>query len=69
MRTEIPPPGRPMAFPDWSEAIFDCVRRYLPDARAVGKQPKRGEDTKRNFKHAKGRGEAGLWVPVQRSAS
>jgi hypothetical protein len=39
--SRIPPPGRPMAFPEWSEAIVDSVRRYLPDARAVGKQPKR----------------------------
>jgi hypothetical protein len=37
MRTTIPPPGRAMAFPEWSEAIVDGVRAYLPDARAVRK--------------------------------
>jgi hypothetical protein len=37
MRTEIPPPGRAMSFPEWSEAIVAGVRRYLPDVRAVRK--------------------------------
>jgi hypothetical protein len=37
MRSEIPPPGRAMSFPEWAEAIVDGVRRYLPDARAVRK--------------------------------
>jgi hypothetical protein len=37
MRSEVPPPGRPMTFPEWSAAIVDGVRRYLPDARAVRK--------------------------------
>jgi hypothetical protein len=37
MRTEIPPPGRAMSFPEWAEAIVAGIRRYLPDARAVRK--------------------------------
>jgi hypothetical protein len=37
MRSDVPPPGRAMSFPEWSEAIVDGVRRYLPDARAVRK--------------------------------
>jgi hypothetical protein len=37
MRSEIPPPGKAMTFPEWSAAIVDGVRRYLPDARAVRK--------------------------------
>ena len=37
MRSEIPPPGRAMAFPEWAAVIVDGVRRYLPDARAVRK--------------------------------
>jgi hypothetical protein len=37
MRSDVPPPGRAMAFPEWAEAIVAGVRRYLPDARAVRK--------------------------------
>jgi hypothetical protein len=37
MRSEVPPPGRAMSFPEWAEAIVGAVRRYLPDARAVRK--------------------------------
>jgi hypothetical protein len=37
MRSEVPPPGKAMAFREWAEAIVDGVRRYLPDARAVRK--------------------------------
>jgi hypothetical protein len=37
MRSAIPPPGRAMTFPEWSVAIVDGVRAYLPDARAVRK--------------------------------
>jgi hypothetical protein len=37
MRSEVPPPGRAMAFPEWAEANVAGVRRYLPDARAVRK--------------------------------
>jgi hypothetical protein len=37
MRSEVPPPGRPMSFEAWSAAIVDGVRGYLPDARAVRK--------------------------------
>jgi hypothetical protein len=37
MRSEVPPPGRALSFPEWSEAIVAGVRRYLPDARAVRK--------------------------------
>jgi hypothetical protein len=37
MRSEVPPPGRAMSFPEWSEAIVAGVRAYLPDARAVRK--------------------------------
>ena len=35
MRREVPPPGRAMTFPEWSAAIVDGVRAYLPDVRAV----------------------------------
>jgi hypothetical protein len=35
MRSDVPPPGRAMSFPDWSEAIVAGVRAFLPDARAV----------------------------------
>jgi hypothetical protein len=41
MRTEVPPPGRAMSFPEWAEAIVAGVRRYLPDARAVRKGGRR----------------------------
>jgi hypothetical protein len=37
MPSEIPPPGRAMAFPEWAAAIVAGVRTYLPDARAVRK--------------------------------
>jgi hypothetical protein len=37
MRNEIPPPGRAMTFLEWSAAIVEGVRAYLPDARAVRK--------------------------------
>jgi hypothetical protein len=37
IRTEVPPPGRTMSFPEWAEAIVAGVRRYLPDAWAVRK--------------------------------
>jgi hypothetical protein len=37
MRSEVPPPGRAMAFPEWAAEIVAGVRRYLPDARAVRK--------------------------------
>jgi hypothetical protein len=37
MRSEVPPPGRAMAFSEWSEAIVAGVRRYLPDTKAVRK--------------------------------
>jgi hypothetical protein len=40
MRTEVPPPGRPMSFDAWARAIVDGVRRYLPDARAARKGPR-----------------------------
>jgi hypothetical protein len=41
MRNEVPPPGRAMSFPEWSEAIVAGVRRYLPDARAARKGHRR----------------------------
>jgi hypothetical protein len=37
MRSDVPPPGKSMTFPEWSEAIVDGVRARLPDARAVRK--------------------------------
>jgi hypothetical protein len=37
MRSEVPPPGRAISFPEWSEAIVAGVRGYLPDARAARK--------------------------------
>src|SRR5450631_1156092 len=37
MRTDVPPPGRAMTFPEWSAAIVAGVRVFLPDARAVRK--------------------------------
>jgi hypothetical protein len=37
MRSDVPPPGRAMTFPEWSAAIVAGVRAYLPDARAVRK--------------------------------
>jgi hypothetical protein len=37
MRTEIPPPGRAMRFPEWARSIVDGVRAFLPDATAVRK--------------------------------
>jgi hypothetical protein len=37
MPPEVPPPGQAMTFPEWSRAIIDGVRAYLPDARAVRK--------------------------------
>ena len=37
MRSEIPPPGPAMTFSEWSEAIVDGVRAYLPDAQAARK--------------------------------
>jgi hypothetical protein len=41
IRSEVPPSGRAMTFPEWSEAIVAGVRRYLPDARAVRKGHRR----------------------------
>jgi hypothetical protein len=35
MRSDVPPPGRAMAFPEWSAAIVAGVRAYLPDARGA----------------------------------
>jgi hypothetical protein len=35
MRSDIPPPGRAMAFPEWAAAIVAGVR--VPDAKAVRK--------------------------------
>jgi hypothetical protein len=35
MRSEIPPPGRAMPFPEWAAAIVAGVGARLPDARAV----------------------------------
>jgi hypothetical protein len=40
MRSEVPPPGRAMTFPEWSEAIVACVRVFLPDVRAARKGPR-----------------------------
>jgi hypothetical protein len=40
MRSDIPPPGRAMTFPDWAEAIVAGVRVFLPDAKAVRKGPR-----------------------------
>jgi hypothetical protein len=40
MRSEVPPPGRAMSFPEWSEAIVAGVRGYLPDAQAARKGPR-----------------------------
>jgi hypothetical protein len=37
MRSDIPPPGRAMAFPAWSAAIVAGIRVFLPDAQAVRK--------------------------------
>jgi hypothetical protein len=37
MRSEVPPPGRAMTFPEWARAIVDGVRAFLPDATAVRK--------------------------------
>jgi hypothetical protein len=40
MRSDVPPPGKAMTFPEWSAAIVAGVRRYLPDARAGRKVPR-----------------------------
>jgi hypothetical protein len=37
MRTDVPPPGKPMTFPEWSAAIVAGVRAFLPDVRAARK--------------------------------
>jgi hypothetical protein len=37
MRSDVPPPGKAMTFPEWSAAIVDGVRRFIPEARAVRK--------------------------------
>jgi hypothetical protein len=37
MRSDVPPPGRAMTFPEWARAIVDGVRAFLPDATAVRK--------------------------------
>jgi hypothetical protein len=37
MRTDVPPPGRAMTFPEWSAAIVAGVRAFLPDVRAARK--------------------------------
>jgi hypothetical protein len=40
MRSEVPPTGRAMAFPEWAEAIVAGVRRFIPEARAARKGPR-----------------------------
>jgi hypothetical protein len=37
MRTDVPPPGKAMTFPEWSAAIVAGVRAFLPDVRAARK--------------------------------
>jgi hypothetical protein len=37
MRTDVPPPGKSMTFPEWSAAIVAGVRAFLPDVRAARK--------------------------------
>jgi hypothetical protein len=39
-RIDVPPPGRAMTFPAWSEAIVAGVRARLPDVRASHKGPR-----------------------------
>jgi hypothetical protein len=37
MRPDVAPPGRVMTFPEWSRAIVDGVRAFLPNATAERK--------------------------------
>jgi hypothetical protein len=37
MRSEVPPPGRAMTFPEWSAAIVAGVRSRIPEIRATRK--------------------------------